>query len=256
MSEVPYIPLYVEPLLADTFHLSDAEFGLYMRVLCRMWLAPDARLPNDWKWLERKLATTREELEPIIREFCKTDGNWITQKRLAAEYQRSNRKSNARSDAAKARWAKEKEACKSNARARVPQPQPQLDSPIGESPPLIPPKPARKKAARLSPDWALDDKRRAYATGRGYSEIEANELAEDFQHHFTSGNGHTKAHLDWDRTWQVWVRNSPGMGKPPGFLAGNRSRGNGHDAAGAGRPDGGLAGAAARLLDRAYLVEQ
>lgn len=148
MSEVPYIPLYVEPLLADTFHLSDAEFGLYMRVLCRMWLAPGARLPNDWKWLTRKLGTTEEQLRPIVEEFCQCDGNWITQKRLRAEHERSTRKRSARSVSAKARERKKKEQHELSIRARVSQPQPQTHkerSPNGD--------PKKVNGWRADPDF-------------------------------------------------------------------------------------------------------
>lgn len=95
MAEFPALPVFTDALLADTEHLSDEEFGLYMRILILMWRTPRCRIPNDEKWLKKRL--DRSDNAPLfnqsnglmetLREFCQCDGNWWTQKRLVKEYE-------------------------------------------------------------------------------------------------------------------------------------------------------------------------
>src|SRR5262245_39283105 len=58
-----------------------------------MWRTPGCRVPNDETWLAEHLYLTADEacdlLRPVIREFCQSDGNWITQKRLRREFVRA-----------------------------------------------------------------------------------------------------------------------------------------------------------------------
>ncbi len=116
MSDVPAMPLFCEPLLADTDHLTDCELGLYMRMIAKLWLAPNRRFPNDDEWLARKFRKTpdqvRSDLRPLIQEFFKTDGNRIYHKRIDKEYEHIMKTQSARSASAKARWDKEKRECK------------------------------------------------------------------------------------------------------------------------------------------------
>lgn len=90
MAEFAALPLFTDSLLADTGHLSHEEFGLYMRVLILMWRSPDCKIPNDKNWLSKRLNVDPLRCDavvmPIMREFCKTTGNWWTQKRLLKEF--------------------------------------------------------------------------------------------------------------------------------------------------------------------------
>lgn len=119
MADFPAMPLFCEPLLADTDHLTDAEFGLYMRMLTKLWLAPNNRFPNDDAWLGRKFRKSPEEvasqLRPLLAEFFKTDGNWLHHKRVDKEFAYVERKSKKQSDRAKSRWNKEKAESRGNA---------------------------------------------------------------------------------------------------------------------------------------------
>lgn len=119
MAEFPAIPLWTDSYLADCSHLSDAEHGRYMLILIAMWRSPECRLPNDDEWLARKFRRTveqvREQLRPIIAEFCKTDGNWIWQERLLRERQHVKKSSKKQSDRAKSRWNKDKDESRGNA---------------------------------------------------------------------------------------------------------------------------------------------
>lgn len=108
MADFPALPLWTDAWVADTKHLSRVERGTYLDLLVLIWRSPGCRVPNDNVWLGKHLAMTVKEvvgeLRQIITEFCQSDGNWITQKRLTKESQFLHKQS----DSSKARWHKEK----------------------------------------------------------------------------------------------------------------------------------------------------
>lgn len=118
MAKFPYMPLFWDALMLDTGHLSDAEFGLYVRVLGRLWLAPRQRLPNDDVWLARRFGRDQDwvsgTLRPILLEFCQCDGNWISQKRLSVEFDRAMSRRHQQSVRSKARWHNGKDSSHGN----------------------------------------------------------------------------------------------------------------------------------------------
>lgn len=110
MAKFPALPLWIDALTADTHHLTHCEFGLYMRLLILMWQTPGCRLPNDVAWIAKRLHSKTDEFKSLLEEFCQTDGNWITQKRLNAEYGYVTKTQQKRSVSAKRRWNKEKDS--------------------------------------------------------------------------------------------------------------------------------------------------
>jgi uncharacterized protein YdaU (DUF1376 family) len=119
VAEFPALPLFTDAYLADTEHLSDAEHGIYLKLLMVMWRSPNCRIPNDDDWIARRMRRTAAEVvktvRPIISEFCQCDGNWITQKRLLKELEWCLSKRKQTSGAAKSRWEKEKHTSGRNA---------------------------------------------------------------------------------------------------------------------------------------------
>lgn len=113
MAELPFMPLAVDSWDADTSHLTDAQDGLYGRLVRLLWKSPGQRVPNDDAWLAHKLRRTVEavesEVRPLLREFFKSDGNWITHKRVTKEWRRAIKTTRQRSAAAKSRWNKNKD---------------------------------------------------------------------------------------------------------------------------------------------------
>lgn len=108
MAEFAALPLFTDALLSDTGHLTDAEFGLYMRLLVLLWRSPECRIPNDKAWIAKRLRRTPLEyatdIAPLIAEFCTTDGNYVFQKRLLKEFEYTREKKHKSKNAAKARW--------------------------------------------------------------------------------------------------------------------------------------------------------
>lgn len=149
MAEFPALPLFTDAILADCSHLSDAEMGRYIRILMLMWRAPNCRIPNDEVWLARKFGRTVEiyakEIKPLLKEFCKSTGNWYTQKRLMKEFKYVRGTSKKQSVRAKARWNNDKDSCRGNA----PTPHPTHTPPTGEENTSLPPKLSTGKAGVL-----------------------------------------------------------------------------------------------------------
>ena len=114
MAAFASLPLFTDAWVADTKHLTRLARGTYHDLLVLIWRSPECRVPNDDAWLAPRLAMTIEEvaaeLRPIIAEFCRSDGNWITQKRLRKEWDYCNKKREQQSVSAKARWNKDKKS--------------------------------------------------------------------------------------------------------------------------------------------------
>ncbi len=119
MAEFPAMPVFTDAYLADCSHLTDAEHGRYFLLMMELWRAPNSRIPNDDAWLARKFnrspARVKKELRPIIEEFCKNSGNWITQKRVKKEKTFLRNRQKQQSERAKSRWNKDKDTCENDA---------------------------------------------------------------------------------------------------------------------------------------------
>jgi uncharacterized protein YdaU (DUF1376 family) len=106
MTQLPYMPLYVDPLVADTDHMSAEEFGAYMLLLCAMWRrggwVPDsnsdlARIcrvhPPRWK-------RVREAIDPLLVK----EGDQLSQKRLLSVLHETKKRSSRAALKASSRW--------------------------------------------------------------------------------------------------------------------------------------------------------
>jgi uncharacterized protein YdaU (DUF1376 family) len=218
MAEFPSLPLFTDSWVADTKHLTRLERGTYHDLLVLMWRTPDCRVPNDDTWLGKRLGMTpaevRDELRPLIAEFCQTDGNWVTQKRLVKEWKWCRGHSKKQSDNAKSLWRKKKTLSQVDATttpvAYAPTPTP-TPTPKEEEGSLR--SPARKRAVRSMPladDWALSDSDREFARSAGWLEAKISTEADRFKDH-SRARGRT--HKDVSAAWRNWVR-SPFQQQP------------------------------------------
>lgn len=119
MAEFAKLPLWTDALLSDTGHLSNEEFGIYMRLLIMIWRNSGCKIPANTNWLMRRLGVKENEYndlyKPIIDEFLQSDGNYLTQKRLMKEFLFLKDVSSKNSVSAKLRWNKEKTKSDGNA---------------------------------------------------------------------------------------------------------------------------------------------
>jgi uncharacterized protein YdaU (DUF1376 family) len=87
MSDYPYMNFWVKDWIAKTQHLTAAERGAYMSLLCIAWLLPGCRLPNDNTKLFRWSGVGRPHWprvkQAVLEGFwdLSDDGKWWTQKR-------------------------------------------------------------------------------------------------------------------------------------------------------------------------------
>lgn len=113
MAEFPALPLFTDAITADCSHLSDEEFGRYVRLLILMWRSPQCRVPDDPTWLSKRLRVDalayQLHIHPILQEFCTLDAGWWTQKRLQKEFLYVQGVTEKRRNAANARWSKTQE---------------------------------------------------------------------------------------------------------------------------------------------------
>jgi uncharacterized protein YdaU (DUF1376 family) len=234
MADFPALPLWTDALVADTEHLSDAEFGAYLRMLIVSWRSSGCDIPNDMDWIARRFreaGTDRERYERLVEEFFTKRGTRLLQKRLKRErafVESSRQKQSARS---KARWAKEKDECRGNASPHVsgnaPTPTPipikerKKDSPPrpgGRVPPSVacapngasagPPDPVRKdpRGTRLPDDWKPPPEGVEYALKLLGTVAAVNATFDAFRDHWLSAAGAKARKASWNLTWKTWVR--------------------------------------------------
>jgi uncharacterized protein YdaU (DUF1376 family) len=106
MTDLPVMPVYVQRLLVDTNHLSDAAFGVYCRLLFTMWLR-GGRLPNNEQQLARIGGVTVRvwrTLSPALMAFFIDANGELSQKRLTATLIEVQELKAKRAAAAKKRW--------------------------------------------------------------------------------------------------------------------------------------------------------
>ncbi|HTD29162.1 MAG TPA: DUF1376 domain-containing protein [Xanthomonadaceae bacterium] len=110
MAELPFLPIKVDALLADTTHLSTEEFGAYCRLLFSMWLHGGRVVDDDGELaaivglpLTRWLKMKQKVLRPMTRI-----GGTISQKRLTDTWLRVQDLRKKKSQAAMQRWAKQR----------------------------------------------------------------------------------------------------------------------------------------------------
>ena len=224
MASYPSLPLWTDAYMADTGHLSFEEHGVYMMLLMTIWRSPNCRIPNDMKWIQRRLRASQTEMdmivEPIVKEFFDTSGNWITQKRLKQEYNYVSARSKSQSDRAKLRWQKEKDVCQRNATAGIdpampPHPHPHLEIDTSYlSPPISPPrgndvvedpkpKSKRPKRSTLPADWEPNEHAAEIADTEGYTNDERSEILQQFRDYAGANNA---KYADWHKAFYNWLR--------------------------------------------------
>lgn len=150
---LPYFPLYVTDYEADTSHLTPEEDGIYMRLLRLMWMTPGCSVPDDPKWIARRLRVSPGDFDravaPIIDEFCCRKKGRVFSPRLMREFEKISDTRYKRSVAGKKggrprKPLKNSETTTSRAKSGEvhargrPEPDPEPDPDKGDTPPSTP----------------------------------------------------------------------------------------------------------------------
>ena len=167
MAVFPALPLFTDAVTADCAHLTDEEFGRYMRVLILMWRSPGCRIPANPEWICKRMRVDalayQVHMHPIMQEFCTLSEGWWTQKRLAKEYLYVQGVVDKRKKAAQKRWGIE-------SKEETPM---QVDmqstcTPHAPTPTPTPtPTPKKDKTPTPLPDWLPAEPWKKYCKHRG-----------------------------------------------------------------------------------------
>lgn len=216
---LPYIPLYVADYEADTAHLTIEEDGAYNRLLRLCWRTPGCSVPDDPKWIMRKMRVSADDyyrvVEPVIGEFFTRGMGRVFSARLQAEMEKAEASHKARSDAGKAgnakRWGKSTPSGKpletnetGDRNATGLRSQPELEPELEKRETKVSPK---KRGTRLPDDWFLPKDWGEWATAEGWNEQAIRIEADKFRDYWISKAGKEATKLDWKATWRNWMRN-------------------------------------------------
>ncbi len=109
MNNLPWMKFWILPFKAGTGHLTKAEKGCYMDLLCEAWDTPTCSLPADPAWIRRRLCVSVEEYDesvrPVLDEFWTEEDHRIFQKRQREEWKLALHNSEAGKAAANVRWS-------------------------------------------------------------------------------------------------------------------------------------------------------
>ncbi|MCP5007247.1 MAG: YdaU family protein, partial [Planctomycetes bacterium] len=114
-------------------HLTLEEDGAYNRLLRLMWMTPNCSLPNDTKWIMRRMRISQQIYDDVVRviidEFMIISKGRIINKRLLEEYQKTSVAHGKRVEAGRkggnANALRSKKKPPSNAKAMRKQPEPE-----------------------------------------------------------------------------------------------------------------------------------
>lgn len=105
MSEIPYLPLYVNDFEGDTAHLTLEEDGAYNRLIRLCWRTSGCSIPNDPAWIMKRLRINKKQydavIKPLIVEFFIVKKGRVFQKRLKEEFLKINKTISERKKAGK-----------------------------------------------------------------------------------------------------------------------------------------------------------
>lgn len=199
MSNRAWMPLHITDYLADTGHLNAAEHGAYLMLIMHYW--QNGSLPSDERLLARLARMSKDEWEESRDVLAMLFGPGWTHKRIDAELAKADEIIEKRRNAALGRHSKSKSDAsavhvhsKSTDTGALPRTS-NLSVANATSP---------KRAARLSPDWALpiDWRQDAIDAKLPPDRIDA-EAAKMRDWSISSPKG---AKLDWRATWRNWAR--------------------------------------------------
>jgi hypothetical protein len=68
-------------------------------------------------------------------------------------------------------------------------------------------KPKAKRGTRIKDDWKPTEKDINFATKKGFTHDQTEQLAEHFHNHYTQATGKGSTSLNWEAKWRTWVAN-------------------------------------------------
>jgi len=201
---------YPADYVADTRHLTPAQHGAYLLLICEYWVK--GSLPQDDRTLARIVGMTPKEwlcAKNVVQGFFH-DG-W-QHKRIDVELAKAKDKHERRQEAGKrggfasANSKQNSSIATSNAQASSSEPEPEPERKISS----LRSESARKRGARLPEDWNASAEDWTAALAK-LGEAGAIEEACKFRDYWKAQPGQRGTKLDWDATFRNWIRNAKGL---------------------------------------------
>ncbi len=89
-SQMPWLKFWPTNFMMDTQHLSFAQKGVHIDLICHAWRRLNIALPNDDDWIRRRLGVDdeqyRREVLPVLEEFWPVEGDDRVNQTLRDEY--------------------------------------------------------------------------------------------------------------------------------------------------------------------------
>jgi uncharacterized protein YdaU (DUF1376 family) len=220
MAQFPALPLWTDALIGDTYQLTPAQFGAYLRLLIVQWRSKGCKLPVDDTYLGRAIGDPKNwhRLKPVVMAFFTlqydselSGGQCYRQLRLVDEHEYVSRQ------AAKSSAGGRSKALKS----RHVRPAPALPNACLNSAPTPTPTPTHKKkvSKTTAPNGAERGSRIPFETGAvippayrlagqqlGASLAQINQWWPEFTDYWGALPGQRGRKLDWLKTWRNRVR--------------------------------------------------
>lgn len=225
MAEFPALPLWTDALIGDTYQLTPAEFGAYLRLLIVAWRMPNCALPNDDAFLGRSVGDPKNwhRLRTTVMAYWTmgSDGFW-RQKRLLDERDYVSRcaarsSAGGRAKALKRQHRDGAQKVPNVCQTSAPTPTPTPTSTSNKK------KEVEARATRWPPDQVVTEEWKEEGALKrelhGLPEIDLNLEAEKFVNYWSSKGGKDGAKRDWHKTWINWTlnarQNANGNGRQP-----------------------------------------
>lgn len=130
---LPYFPMYPTDFEADTSHLTMEEDGAYNRLLRLCWMTPGCSLPDDNRWIQRRMRCDKDTFERVVlvvlSEFFARENGRVHSPRLTQEWCKANESHEKRVLAGrkggKSKSLKDNDLDASKAKAKPKQPEPE-----------------------------------------------------------------------------------------------------------------------------------
>lgn len=86
----PWMKFWPADFMMETQHLTPAEVGHHVRLLCLAWRRANCAIPHDRRWIQRRLGVSDDEYErevaPVLFEFWPEEGDHRVNENLRLAY--------------------------------------------------------------------------------------------------------------------------------------------------------------------------
>lgn len=220
-----YYPHHIGDFIKDTANLNDHQMVTYLRMIWAYY-TDEKPFPDECESIAFAMRSDEKTVHLLLRHYFDLQADGWHHKRCDRVLEEIYGKSEQARDAANKRWEKERQKmrqqCDSNADAMRTHNGNHADAPLLDATQYpIPnthikesgasddaPSPRKGKASkgtRINPDWVPTPEMVEYCKQKR-SDLDPNDVAENFRDYYLSVPGDKGLKKDWDATWRTWVR--------------------------------------------------